>query len=608
MPAAQAFKVLTEFKFEVGSALIGASSLEQGVNKVSDAAKGLQFQLARVGIGFGAQLGLVGGGALGLASNLIKQFNNIEKQQIKIGGIFYANRGFLSGINDANDALQQSDKFLLKIAKDAEKFGLNEGALANFSALSTAITAKEGISPTKNIEFGRNILKAAPQLGVNAFDAEGQIRRALLGGASGGDPAFSAITQETTAFKDFAKKVGGMTKVTKSFNKLPTVERFNLLNKALGQFTSNSELLAKQANTIDAKILRLKQGLFGLNGVFRPLAETIQGPVKEALDILLNIMQGKLRGVIKDISAITKILVPDLETAALRLHDLSNAAKSFKAASIGALFIGLLPFIKHFKFLGALFGGGALVKGLAVIGNVLRFVFSATILKFIGSALLFLGKSLIIFAKPLLILFTIFQLFSRAIGIAKIKDAEALPGIIANVTGVIAQLSAAFSIITAPLRTAFNAIAEFLSPLFRLTVLAGFVTDVFKDIGDAITGMLAIVQGVAGVIVGLFESISKGNFREIVDVDRQKEIFTFGVNSFLDEVLEKSGRGSPDGESAGPTTSNRITNVGKVEIKNNFKEQIEPDRIAFSLKDQLLKAAQNPTAARGRGFTPVGNR
>ena len=175
MPAAQAFKVLTTFKFEVGSAIASSSSLQSSLKDVSDQAKDLQFQLVRVGIGFGAQLGLAGGGLLGILGQSLKQFNEIEKQQIKLGGIFFANRGFLSGIETANDALAQSEIFLKKVSAQANKFGLNEKALAQFASIGVGITAKEGISPAKNIEFGRNILKSGPQLGIDPGQAQGQI-------------------------------------------------------------------------------------------------------------------------------------------------------------------------------------------------------------------------------------------------------------------------------------------------------------------------------------------------------------------------------------------------------------------------------------------------
>jgi hypothetical protein len=46
----------------------------------------------------------------------------------------------------------------------------------------------------------------------------------------------------------------------------------------------------------------------------------------------------------------------------------------------------------------------------------------------------------------------------------------------------------------------------------------------------------------------------------------------------------------------------QTTNINKVEIRNDFKEQMEPDRIAFTLKDQLLKAANNPGQAAGRSL------
>jgi len=599
MAAAQAFKVLTTFKFEVGSAIASSSALGSSLDNVSNQAKNLQFQLARVGIGFASQLGLAGGGLLGLIGQSLKQFNEIEKQTIKLGGIFFANRGFINGVETANDALRESESFLKKVSIQANKFGLNEKALAQFASIGVGITAKEGISPAKNIEFGRNILKAGPQLGIDPAQAQGQITRSLLGGASLGDPAFRAVAVETTAFKEFAKKVGGINKVTKEFNKLALDERFNLLNRAFGEFTQNTELLAAQADTIPALLLRVKQSLFGFTGAFKPVGELFSGPVKEALRGFLKLIKGDLATTLQNAVIVVGQLVPNLETAIIRLQELSDVAGNFQKAGIGALIFGLAGLAFKFLFLGKLLRFVApfllvLIKPFLLLGGILPAI---------STALGFLASAFLTFAGPLLVIFGLFQLISRAIAIAKVADAKALPGIITRFSEALKVLSSVFLFVTAPFRMLFDVVARFISPLFRVTILLSAVVGVFEFMSDVIFRIFAAISGVINAILVPALHILQGSFKEGFGALKPSEIeknFKEGAETFFKEIAK--GAGGINGDDGRAVAQPKV-DIGKIEIKNNFKEQMEPDRIAFTLKSQLMKAAQNPTQASGKNFS-----
>jgi len=598
MAAAQAFKVLTTFKFEVGSAIASSSALQSSLNDVSNQAKDLQFQLARVGIGFASELGLAGGGLLGILTQSLRQFNEIEKQQIKLGGIFFANRGFIDGITTANDALIASEAFLKKVSIQANKFGLNEKALAQFASIGVGITAKEGISPAKNIEFGRNILKAGPQLGIDPGQAQGQITRALLGGASLGDPAFRAVAVETTAFKEFAKRVGGINKVTKEFNKLRLDERFNLLNRAFGQFTESAELLEAQANTIPALLLRIKQGLFGFTGAFRPIGELFSGPVKEALRGFLKLIKTDLAVTLRNGAIVLKQLIPNLETLIIRLQELSDVAANFQKAGIGALIFGITTLLLKFAFFGRIVT--FIAPAFALLGKA--FVSVGIILPAIILGLKFVASALAAFAVPLLVIFTIFQLISRAIAFAKIADAKALPGIMARFSEALKVLNSVVLFLTTPFRALFDVIARFISPLFRVTLLLGVVVGVFEFMSDVIFRIFAAISGVINAVLVPALNILQGNFGEGLRALKPSEIeknFKEGAETFFREIARGAGGIAGDER----TVAQPNVNIGKIEIKNNFKEQLEPDRIAFTLKNQLLKAAQNPTQASGKNFS-----
>lgn len=598
MAAPQVFRVLTEFKFEAGQAIVSAGGLQGAVDKISESAKDVQFQLGRIGLGFAAQLGVAGGGAIGLLANVIRQFDTIEKQQIKLGGIFFANKSFLGGITDANTALQAADKFLLQVSRNAQKFGLNERALAQFSSLAVGITSKEGITPEKNIEFARNILKASPQLGVNAFEAQGQITRGLLGGASLGDPAFRAIVQETAVFKDFSKKVGGIAKVTKEFNKLPTVERFRMLNAAFGQFTQNGDLLAKQAQTLSSLFLTIKQALFGFNGVFRRLGEVIVPLVKDALNRVLKFIQGPFREIVKNFTDVFKNLIPNLDTLIIRLQQLSDVAGNFKAAGFGVFLLGIFQFIGVFKILktlgvGGLFVGiGRFVKGLGGLAGILG--------KLRG-VVVFLFSAVKAFLAPLLVLLTVFDILSRALAIARIQDAVRIPIAIERISLAFSRLTKVFAILFEPIDKLLNAIAGNLAFIFRTSFLFEALATALETLESIVVSVIGGMIGAISALVGAAKNLFSGEFSKAFSADEFANIFKFSSGEFFKDVLGKDKFGA-DGDSVPKS----LVNINKVEIRNDFKEKIEPDRVAFTVKDQLLKAAQNPTQAVGRSFSVSG--
>lgn len=588
MAAPQVFRILSEFKFEVGGAIASAANLEGAVGKISEAAQDVQFQIAKVGFGFASSLGLVGGGALGLLSNVISSFDSLEKKQIKLGGILFANKSFLSGLNDSNDALRMSETLLGKVSNQAEKFGLDEAALAQFASLGIGVTAKEGISPEKNIEFARNILKASPQLGVNAFEAQGQITRSLLGGASLGDPAFRAVVQETDVFKDFAKKVGGVTKVTKEFNALPTAERFQLLNNAFGQFTQSAALLNAQATTMSSLILRIRQTLFGLNGVFKPLGQTVVPLVKDALAKVLDFMKGPLRTVIRNFSDALKNLVPNLETAAIRLQQLSDAAGNVQKAGFGTLLLGV------FQFLG---GIGLIGKVLQFVAPVLRGVVQtagglAGILLKLRGAITFVASGIEAFLKPFLLLTFVFDILSRALAIARIDDAKRIPVALARISEAFKNIVSALSIVLTPLDNFLNSIASIFSPIFKTSLMFEFLASSLEFVETVIVSVLGALGGALSGLISIADNLLQGNFKKAFDSDEIARVVDFSSGEFFKDVLgrDKFGGDRP--------TSQPNVNIGKIDIINDFKEKIEPDRVAFTVKDQIMKAALNPTGNR----------
>jgi hypothetical protein len=152
-----------------------------------------------------------------------------------------------------------------------------------------------------------------------------------------------------------------------------------------------------------------------------------------------------------------------------------------------------------------------------------------------------------------------------------------------------------------PITNAIDLIARIISPIFQwsfaletLLTPIELLTQTLELLGTAVLLAQASISGLFNVLFEIIERVK--TFGTGGQFDSLKDAFDFGVQGFLNRNADKLGSGQG-------VISNQVTNIGKVEIKNEFRENQEPDRIAFSLQKQLLKTAQAPTQARGRGFS-----
>ena len=161
---------------------------------------------------------------------------------------------------------------------------------------------------------------------------------------------------------------------------------------------------------------------------------------------------------------------------------------------------------------------------------------------------------------------------------------------------LLVRLKNAFAIVISPITMAIDGMAHILAPLFEMSMAIRILmlplqalAFTLEVIGEGVTFLMSVLNGFMSMFMGfLFDIVNlKNPFRELASNFKE---------GFLD-YFHKGNMADP-----AKNTSNVVTNIGKVEIRNEFKEQLEPDRIAFSLKEQLMKAANNPTQARGNSF------
>ncbi|MCK5600514.1 hypothetical protein KAR91_01525, partial [Candidatus Pacearchaeota archaeon] len=207
MPAVQAFQVVSDFRFEVGSALLGTRALQGQVDKLSDSADDALFSFKRLGFGLAASFGLGTSGFLGLLSQAVRTSEKFKITQLSFSNLISSNLEFLSGSVDTfNDRLRVSEQILINISKQSRKFGLPEQQLVDFTKLVSAQLIPKGLAGANfqtATNISRNLLKAAPTLGVTPSLVQGQLLRIIEGQATRGDTLFRRLLGETQAFAPF---------------------------------------------------------------------------------------------------------------------------------------------------------------------------------------------------------------------------------------------------------------------------------------------------------------------------------------------------------------------------------------------------------------------
>lgn len=633
------FTVLSEFKFETQAAVADAGVLQSAVSKISLQADNAITSLMDMGKSFLSQFGMQAGiaGVVGMA---IKSSENFKKSSLQLANIVGSNLDNLSGdVNTFNDRLKFSEQTMRRISEVAKKFGLSEENLLASTKNMAAMLVPKGLAGNNlgnAVDLARSFEKSAPTLGVDPGQSQGELIRMVEGSSSMNDTLFRRLMAETKAFSSLRGGAvpGGKKNASgaSAFNALPIQARFEMIQKGMAQFSSDGDVLQGIVSLLSSKFQLLKDRLWGLNGILKPLGDAVIPALRSAFDLLLNWLDTKGRKIVlvlaEGLNAIAAnpeaILVTLMQFKELK-NDLTLAGKA--AAAIG--FASAIRFLMTIPLIGnaitvalrgvllSLAGGAfAIAKGWHLIMAGVSFAF-----KLLGFAI----KSVFL---PLTALLFIFQLISRAIAIAKIADAKTLAEKADKITQVIGKITAAFTRMMRPFAELFEQMAQLISPIFKMTtfidpVLATMegLAAVLQAIGTGIIYVRAMLEGlswaiwnfgmnIVNFIPTLIEAIktAMSNFLTTGSFDIGKTIadtfgktmtsvpgaFQEGYDSILNRML--GGEGAPQ-DNRERQVQNNATYINKVEVRQDFKENTEPDRVAHSLVKTLTDIAKNPTQA-----------
>lgn len=595
-----AFTVLTEFRFDIASAVANSQTLQTEVGKISSAADQAHFSLQRIGMGLVAQMGLGGGGVLGVLYKAITASDKFYQSQLKLSNIMLSNNMF-TGENAFEQSMLASKRALESMSKTAKEFSLPSDVFANMTmGIGAALSVKglDDASMGKSIDLTRQFLKSAPVLGIDPGMYQQNLLDMVMGQGSIGDRLTQRLMAETSAMQPFQ---GSM----KGFNALPAAKRLEVLTQALAQFSSNAKINHAIVMSLSGQMRLLTDQLTSVFSIFRHFGDMLNKHIVGILSVVNTYIKDNGEKIVKNFTRIFNALIESPEKLFLGIQQARQLQGDVRSAGQIIFITGMIHAVTGaLRFLGFTLSGGLIMTGLRTLISGLS-TFFTWLMSFGGLTIILKGLSWALMAviAPLMIWTFIMQTISRAIAKAQIINAKWFATNMAKITEVFAKFAEAFKLIMLPITLAMEGLSDMIawviaSPMVFNFLLSSFekIATVFTAVGNVVLGVLSFIAGMTNMLMGQVFNIMQGNFRSLFKSDEWLGLFKEGFDDFFMKYKQK------DISVDDSQVSTKVTNIDKIEINNQFKEQMEPDRIAFMLKEQLVKTATNPTGSSGRSL------
>jgi len=628
-----AFTVLSEFRFDVAKAIYGSEQLQGSVEKLSNTVDSAMTSVKNMGLGIAMQFSNAQAGIGGLIYGALSSSDKFMNSQLSFVQIIDSNMGHLTGtIGTMNDKMAVSQKIMNDIQKDASNFGLSGSSLLEMTKGLSAMLVPKGLAG-ENFkgarDMSRNLLKSSANLGIDPNEVQGQLLRAIEGSASMGDTLFRRLIAEAPEpFKQ------ANINDAKGFNALDTAKRFDILNGALAKFANNTQILEARANTMSGVMQRFKDLFAGPFSVLKRIGDVLMPLLVQGLTMLADWIEKDGRRIIDSFAKFMKGFLDNPKEFLLQLMQLkslsSDLGMATKFASLVISFIHLeelFHFLAKLPIIGPVINQiGAFLQSIQFTGKLMEFIkygfsnLGTVMMNYVWPALKILFRGLVEFGGWIAVFLIPLQGLSRAIARMKLESVEWLANNMADITETMESLSFSLGLLFTPIEDLIKGFEE----LFFLIIggtgfldlgkssLMGFA-DVVKWFAE---GIMLAWSAVRGVVAGMMDFITtvitniqvimgnlmNGNFADM-NLGTENAFANFG-KGFMEEMDKSFNRvynPTMDGNVDNAKVVSQVNNYD-VKMNNSFKEVLQPDRIAFTIKEQLEKGSTNRTSAKGNSF------
>lgn len=592
------YSIVTEFRFDIASAVAQSETLQNSVNGISTAANSALLNLRRVGFGLVTQMGIFSGGTMGFLYNAIQSTEKFGQTQRNLANVLLSNNSIFAdqGFTFVT-AMKQAESVMNNIAVKAQEFALNPDALVNQVKAISPMLISHGLDTAdmgNSIDIARGLLKSAPTLSVDPSMLGGQLVNLVLGRADMNNTLFQRLMSETKPFKD-----NNITN-SKAFNALDSVKRIDVLKTSLLQFGTNVDVISGNVNSLNGQMQRFMGLVKGTFSIFRSIGEALAVPLRMILKKVNDFLQTDGKIIADNIARIIKDTLKEPEKLFIMLRQLSTLKTDVSNAGKILFTIGLFSALTAaMNFFGIQLKGGLLMTGLRALGSglawVARWFVSIGGLTFIFKALVFLATKVM---APLAAITFFLQIISQAIAKAEVSNAKWLVANMARISELFARLKDAVVKIFMPIQMAMDFWSDLIAWIFRLDLSGNMILWVFEQIAITFESVVAVVAFALSGISGLMNSLIGMVFRmKELDFSNFMSSTERDFNEGFDDMFAKFYQRRGGGSGADSVVASNITHIDNVNINQHIKEQVEPDRIAFSAVNAFSKLVQNPTQA-----------
>ena len=585
----QAFDVATEFRFDVGEALLNTRALQGAVSDLSKAADGALSSINYLASGLVAHLGFGSGGLLTILSKAVQISEAFNGSALNLANNISSNFNVLSGhINTFNDRLETSEQIMSDISSTAIKFGIDTSQLSSITQLvASPLAARKmlGTNYAGGIAMAKNMMLASESVGLPQHAGAEMLARGLSPGQSIGGKLFERLLQ-TPAFRSAhvlnPTQLAGMNQDRK----------IELLSKALEQLAGDSQWLASRLQHVGAQFQILKSQIEVL---LKPIGDAIVKPLVKMLSMVNVYLSRHGKEIGENIAKFIGNIFEDPERLLVGLLQLRRFKDDFRrSVDVGGflfLFAGIGKLLKPIKplatwvekFLGVKEGMGflgILRSDAGILAKVFRLVGAAfaDFIPVVASFLFF------------------FQVISRAIAIAKIHDVIAMIDLIPRAMAAIAKMKTGIENILLPITMAIDGLAQMIAWIFESNILYRALLNTFESFATVLDLLgKGVVYAMGGVAAFLYMMIGF-----VDDIIHLRNPFTSALGN-LKTGFQDFMAGHPFSSENNPTV-NQVTNIGKIEARFDMREQLEPDRIAFAVTTHLKKLAIDKRQGSGQAI------
>lgn len=616
----QIFQVATEFRFDVGKAMLNTNALTDAVGELSTASNSALRSLTFLASGLAARIGLGSGGILTLLGKAVSLAEDLDHTALNFSGTIFNNMSVLTGtIGTFNDRLETSHVLIEGIADIANKFAIPTSQLASMSNLlapSLARHNKLGRNFAGSTEMAKNLILGADTLQMNPAFAAESLQRAM-----GGDhmPLPGKLFQRLVNTDAFSK--AGI-KTQPKFMALDASKKIDLLDKALKNVAGDTDALNFRLGSLHGQFTILQNLFMDIGSILTPVGKALRKPIVDILKGITDYLKthGKAAGeelgkiITRMVAHPQKLLLDIAQASKLK----SNVHSGLKAVEIFGIFNAItfgLDILKKWadgslkrsafewvqgrrRARSAIMLGAGAAPEMGILGSIMSF---APIKIFLG-VFRVIGLALLEVIPVFAIVTFWLQVFARARALARINDAKALADLgPAKVLIITNKLQRALSNLIFPITFAIDKLAQMISRFFEWNQI---IKMFFPNVEAAVNALdrfgIGIVK-LTGIIFAAMQTqnemtpsgaarVGMGTLLHPIDA------FWRHYNDFLKDNKERMGGDDMK------ATANYVTNIGTQNVRFDMREQLEPDRIAFAVTDHLKRLASNPTQGRGNSF------